>query len=57
MCLKSVFLLRQAGVLQIAVDTYLLINVDPLKMGNAFVSKMITDGFRSKEYTHIEKSI
>ena len=33
------------------VDTNLLINEDPLKMGNAFVSRIVTDGFRSND-TH-----
>ena len=41
------------------VDTNLLINVDPLKMGNSFVSRMVTDGLRSNgEYTlHIQKKL
>ena len=39
------------------VDTNLLINVDPLKMGNSFVSRMVTDGLRSNGDTYTEKII
>ena len=39
------------------VDTNLLINVDPLKMGNSFVLRMVTDGLRSNGYTDTEKII
>ena len=37
------------------VDTNLLINVDPLKMGNAFASRIVTDGFRSNGHVGTEK--
>ena len=37
------------------VDTNLLINVDPLKMGKLFVSRIVTDGLRSNGYTHTKK--
>ena len=33
------------------IDTNLQINVDPLKLGNAFVSRIVTDGLRSND-TH-----
>ena len=41
----------------IFVDTNLLINVDPLKMGKLFVSRMVTDGLRSNGDTYTEKII
>ena len=37
------------------VDTNLLINADPLKTGNAFASRMVTDGLRSNGYSRTEK--
>ena len=37
------------------VDTNLLINVDPLKMGNVFASKIVTVGLRSNGYSHAAK--
>ena len=37
------------------VDTNLLINVDPLKIGNAFASRMVTDGLRSNGYSRTKK--
>ena len=39
------------------VDTNLLINVDPLKTGNSFASRMVTDGLRSNGYIDTEKII
>ena len=39
------------------VDTNLLTNVDPLKIGNLYVLRMVTDGLRSIGYTHTEKII
>ena len=37
------------------VDTNLLINVDPLKLGNAFASKKVKDVLRSNGYSRTEK--
>ena len=37
------------------VDTNLLINLDPLKMENAFASRMVTVGSRSNGYSHTAK--
>ena len=37
------------------IDTNLSINVDPHKMGNAFASRMVTDGLRSNGYPCTEK--
>ena len=39
------------------VDTNLLTNVDPLKIGNLYILRMVTDGLRSIGYTHTEKII
>ena len=36
------------------VDTNLLINVDPLKLGNAFASKKVKDVLRSNGYSRTE---